>query len=472
MGGPDNNQKFIKLRGSYPQFVYEQFTIEQNPAGLTLTFLFRVGQQYTFRPTLHFESRSFPADSLLSDTARSMAFHIGMVEMISYWKAFCCPEIIIKPYSLNESQQAFWHKLFYHGLGEFFYTNDINPDAEKLFSFSFENNSPALPAASEEKGRNNAVIIPVGGGKDSVVTLELLKQRNYQTIALVINPREATRRVISIAACKDEDVIHIQRHIDPLLLQLNDQGFLNGHTPFSALLAFVSSYAAYAYETGHIALSNESSANEPSIPGTGINHQYSKSFEFEKDFRAYYRQHILKNNNYFSFLRPLNELQIAAIFSTFKKYHTAFRSCNAGSKTDAWCCNCPKCLFTAIMLLPFSGQQPVSMMLGEDILKKTSLIKTLDELTGVADNKPFECVGTVNEVNAALSQFILQHAGKHDQLPPLLQHYTATTGNNPANASSFEELLNDFNHDHFLDEALIRVLKQALYHIQPHKTIK
>lgn len=472
MGGSDNNQKFIKLRASYPQFVYEQFSIQQDPAGVTLTFLFRVGQQYTFRPTLHFESRTFLADSLLSDTARSMAFHIGMVEMISYWKAFCCPEIIIKPYSLNESQQAFWHKLFYHGLGEFFYTNGLIPDAERLFSFSFENNPPALPAASEEKGIDDAVIIPVGGGKDSVVTIELLRQHHFKTYALVINPREATRRVISIAGCKDEEVIHIQRHIDPLLLQLNDEGFLNGHTPFSALLAFVSSYAAYAYHADHIALSNESSANEPSIPGTGINHQYSKSFEFEKDFRTYYHQHILKNNNYFSFLRPLNELQIAGIFSTFSKYHTAFRSCNVGSKTDVWCCNCPKCLFTAIMLLPFSGQQQLTTMLGENILEKTSLTRTLDQLTGIADNKPFECVGTVNEVNAALSTFIQQLAAKQNRLPPLLQHYVATTGNSPAIASSFEELLNDFNSDHFLNKAFIEVINQALHLIHLNKPVK
>ena len=39
---------------------------------------------------------------------------------------------------------------------------------------------------------------------------------------------------------------------------------------------------------------------------------------------------------------------------------------------------------------------------GEDLLDKPALQQYFDELTGIAENKPFECVGTVDEVNRAL----------------------------------------------------------------------
>ena len=121
----------------------------------------------------------------------------------------------------------------------------------------------------------------------------------------------------------------MERQIDKELLELNKKGFLNGHTPFSSLLAFLTYAVAYLLDIRYIALSNESSANESNVAGEKINHQYSKSYEFEQDFKDYCIKYLDKNIEYFSFLRPLNEVQIAALFSQYKKHHRNFKSCNA-----------------------------------------------------------------------------------------------------------------------------------------------
>jgi hypothetical protein len=195
-----------------------------------------------------------------------------------------------------------------------------------------------------------------------------------------------------------EEVLVIRRKIDPTLLELNAKGYLNGHTPFSAMLAFYTRLASALSGIPNVALSNENSANESTVIGTSVNHQYSKSLEFEDDFRAY-----ASGFNYFSFLRPLSELQIAMLFSRFTDYHDVFRSCNVGSKEDIWCGHCAKCLFAYIILSPFIEPKRLNEIFGKSMLDDMTMELEFKQLIGEAETKPFECVGTVSEVRQALS---------------------------------------------------------------------
>ena len=169
----------------------------------------------------------------------------------------------------------------------------------------------------------------------------------------------------------------VKRTLDARMLELNRQGYLNGHTPFSALVAFSSLIGAAILDLDYVALSNESSANESTVPGSSVNHQYSKSFEFEKDFHQYAGRYLPGSAYYFSLLRPLSEFQIAWIFSGLKQYHDIFRSCNSGSKTDSWCGHCPKCLFVCLILSPFLGQEELEKIFGRAMLEDLSLRETL-----------------------------------------------------------------------------------------------
>jgi hypothetical protein len=282
----------------------------------------------------------------------------------------------------------------------------------------------------------------------------LLNRAGLEYLPMVINPRGATRRVIASAGKSEAETIVIHREIDPLLLRLNSEGYLNGHTPFSALLAFYSLLAAALTGNDEIILSNESSANEPTIPGTGINHQYSKSFEFERDFRDYAREFISPGLHYFSLLRPLNEIGIASFFSGMPEFFHSFRSCNAGSKTDSWCGKCPKCLFTYIILSPFLEPQALAGIFGRDLLNDRSLRGILDQLTGRSETKPFECIGTIDEVNAVLQALIERCKG--NPLPGLLEYYKSVTESGPRD--SIPGLIHSRDQDHFVPHQYLSLL--------------
>jgi UDP-N-acetyl-alpha-D-muramoyl-L-alanyl-L-glutamate epimerase len=457
MSATNTPSLYQSLRKKHPWFVYEKCTINKSSDQIQIAWLFNLADRHFFQPTLTIPARPFirfPDDVTL---LYNLAFHIGMVELVSYWKAACPPKVVIRAGALSQHQLQWWKKLYYNGLGEFFYVNGINPSASDFMDIRCTGtNEPAAGSFTPA----DAVLVPVGGGKDSAVSLHLIKNANYKIIPFILNPRKATLSTAKAAGFDESQCFVMHRTIDPTLLHLNDQGFLNGHTPFSALLAFITLLASTLSNCRFIALSNESSASEPTIPGTNINHQYSKSFEFERDFRSYVDQYIAKEIAYFSFLRPLNELQIGKIFSGLSHQHQHFRSCNAGSKTDSWCGVCPKCLFTWIILAPFLDEGKLMAVFGAHLLKNRELIPILEQLTGIADEKPFECVGTIREVNMALALTIRKYADK--PLPVLLKYYRLTANYELYAGTSSDNILNQFDQHHFLPESFKKILLEAI----------
>lgn len=451
--------KFELFRRQFPVFIFEDFQITETNDLIEVTFTFNISDQYIFKPKFSIQrKKSFHSilPSIKDDEKFSqLLFNIGMIELISYWKITCAPEVVIKPYSLTDEQVKFWLKTYYNGLGEFFYTNEIETGVENFMKISSQGTITEI----QHFDLQEKVLVPVGGGKDSIVTLELLR-KSFDIRPFILNPRGATLDTVFTAKFGRNDIAEIRRTLDPLMLQMNTEGFLNGHTPFSAMLAFYTLLVSALYGMKHIALSNESSANEPTIPGTNINHQYSKSFEFEKDFREYIEHFISPDFNYFSFLRPLDELQIASVFAKQVKYYPVFKSCNVGSKTDSWCCNCPKCLFAYIILSPYIPQNELIHIFGENLYEKPALIGYFKELTGLSDIKPFECVGTLDDVNIAVNMFIEQNQKR--KLPLLADYYTNSQLYENRNKYLDPGHIKHFNNSHFLLPEFVQVLKENI----------
>ena len=415
----NNSKKYAELRERYPEFLYEAFHHEWTAEGLRLWFDFRMGD-VVFHPEALIEARPFLSRDVPSPVLDRMVFDIGMIELISYWKCACPPTVKVLCGALTDEQTAFWRKLYWNGLGEFFYTNGIAESQEGFLQvesekWKVESVSAAANLSTLHSPLSTSYLVPIGGGKDSVVTLELLRRAGKTIRPLIMNPRGATRECARVAGFPLEEVLVIRRKIDPTLLDLNAKGYLNGHTPFSAMLAFYTRLASALSGIPNVALSNESSANESTVKGSYVNHQYSKSLEFEDDFRAY-----SPSFNYFSFLRPLSELQIAMLFSRFTAYHDVFRSCNVGSKEDIWCGHCAKCLFAYIILSPFIAPERLNAIFGKSMLDDTTLDLEFRQLLGLAETKPFECVGTVSEVRQAL-QMAVERWYK-DRRPKLLEY--------------------------------------------------
>ena len=452
-----NPQKFNEQRIKFPYFIYEGHDFQYSSQGLEIQYRFNLSDQFFFKPTIKIPGKSFFLQGISREIIENIIFQIGMIELISYWKCACSPKIIIKDQHLTDPQVKWWKKLYFNGLGEFFYLNGIPADQQDFVDITSDERRPADVF---NLSGSNGMVIPVGGGKDSVVTLELLGDNKWAT-PFILNPRGASLETIRAKGFSRDQLIEAYRTIDPVLLDLNSKGFLNGHTPFSALLAFVGVLTAILSGKKHVVLSNESSANEPTVKGSNVNHQYSKSVEFEADFRQYLKTYVTPDIGYFSFLRPLNELQIARLFSGFPNYFKVFKSCNAGSKTDSWCGKCSKCLFTYIILSPFMDPLKLREIFGHNVLDDMTLQPLLEDLTGITESKPFDCTGTTKEINIALCQTI-KNLGD-DGLPNLLRYYKASPLFSAFQSSSISVELTLFNTDHFLPPGYENILKAVLH---------
>lgn len=411
--------KYNQLRNIYKTFEYEAYTITETDEEIHLAYSFYVPGLARFSPTWTFKKTEVDINTR---NFREMVFSLGMVELISYWKIACPREVIIKAGRLDEWQMAWWKDQYYNGLGEFFYTNGIELDPIGFMNIT----STGKAILGEEKPcpQGKKVMIPIGGGKDSAVSLEVAKKTGYEREAYIINPRGAT--VNTVKAGNIEKTVVASRTLDKEMLRLNKEGYLNGHTPFSAIVAFSSLIAAYLNGDSYIALSNESSANESTVKDSTVNHQYSKSFKFEKDFGEYENRYIKSDIKYFSLLRPLSEYQIAGLFARYKQYHRIFRSCNVGSKEDIWCGHCPKCLFVFIILMPFLKYEEIVDIFGRDMLDDGEMKEDFYKLLGLRDEKPFECVGSRQEINTAVYEGIVRLEAKGQNLPILLKCYKQT----------------------------------------------
>ena len=445
---------FVELREKYPNFIYSSYSIQDEGDKIVIGFEFEIENLAKFTPHIEILKKNFNFKPI-NDKVRNIVFNMGMIEAMSYFKATCSPQFLIKCGSLDDFQKEWFKKLFYLGLGEFRYRNNINIDQDSFVNF--DNYGEAIKVESEED-LLSGILIPIGGGKDSNVTMEILKKYNEESLAFRIGKNEVADECARLGGFNDDRVVEIKRTIDKDLLELNKRGFLNGHTPFSAVVAFNTYLCAYLLGKKNVALSNENSANESNVVGENINHQYSKTIEFENDFRDYADRYLKGNVNYFSLLRPLSELQIAKLFSRYEKYHKVFKSCNVGSKSSPWiwCCNCPKCLFVYSILSPFLYKDKLVEIFGQDMFENTLLLSTFIELCGYGEIKPFECVGTYSEVRYAVSETIRKYEDKPN-LPYLLKYYYEHF------ELSDENPLNDYNEDHNVPKEFENLLKQELY---------
>ena len=436
--------RFSELREKYPEFIYHSYTITDDG----FSFRFSIGE-YEFTPEWKLGGLEIPKD-FDRKLYEYIVFSIGMVELVSYWKCACPPLVKVQCGALCDEQIQWFRKLYFGGLGEFFYRNGIDTDFDSFMKIECDNT--ALPRFTDIfAGSRKGAVIPVGGGKDSIVTLELLKDMQPDNYCYIINPRKTTLDCAHTAGYTDERIIGFSRTIHPELLRRNADGWLNGHTPFSAIAAFSSYLAAVLTGRKYVALSNESSANEGNVSGTGVNHQYSKSTGFERDFREYCEKWLLAEPQYFSLLRPWTEWQIARRFVQYPKYFPVFRSCNAGSKKDEWCCNCAKCLYVYIMLAAFLDDDELVKIFGVDMLDDPKHEQLFNALEDPDLDKPFECVGTRAEIQLALDRAIMRREGM--KMPVLLAKYKDKKRSEPIPLDDF------FDEDNFVPDELIGLLK-------------
>ena len=265
--------KYEQFRSEYPEFIYKSYELSENNDDILIKYNFEIKGLSEFSPEWKIKK---PAGKNSTDSAvlRKLVFSLGMVELVSYWKIACSPSVTVLCGTLDEEQKVWWKRQYFNGLGEFFYRNGIDADFESFMNIT---SSGSEITGSADDSSLSGCLIPVGGGKDSIVTLDLLSEMRENSSCYLINRRESIYKEAYAAGFSDDDIILSRRTLDQNMIRLNSEGFLNGHTPFSAIVAFSAVIAAFINGRKYVVLSNEASANESTVKDSDVNHQYSKS---------------------------------------------------------------------------------------------------------------------------------------------------------------------------------------------------
>ncbi|GAA4861868.1 UDP-N-acetyl-alpha-D-muramoyl-L-alanyl-L-glutamate epimerase [Luteimonas vadosa] len=361
---------------------------------------------------------------------------LHLVAGVSYYKAAVPPDIRIDGYSIDSGTAALLREVYVNGLGEFAYRNGLALHGRIRFPVSDalpsrlesgegsgafastkvggrDDSSPA--SASREQGEGAPVLglrrhalTAIGGGKDSLVSIEALRAAGIeQTVAWI----GSSQLIRTCAEHTGLPTLAIGRQLAPQLFEFNRQGAWNGHIPVTAINSAILVLAALLHDADQVVFSNEHSASYGSqIEGTGeVNHQWSKGWAFEKAFARHVRGRVAADLSYYSLLRPLSELAVARQFAKNDRYDAHFSSCNRNfhilgqRPVNRWCGVCPKCHFVFLALAPFLPKPRLMRIFGRNLLDDPAQVPGFDALLEYQGHKPFECVGEGRESRAAMA---------------------------------------------------------------------
>jgi len=341
---------------------------------------------------------------------------LHLIAGVSYYKAAVPEEIRIESYSIDADTAAMLETIYVNGLGEFAYRNGLNLHGKIRFPHAGASNPPA-PAL----GLREHALVAIGGGKDSLVSIEALRSLGIEQTVTWIGGSQL------IKACAERTglpTLNIGRALAPQLFDFNREGAWNGHIPVTVLNSAIMVFAAVLMGVGQVVFSNERSASYGSfIEGTGeVNHQWSKGWECERLFGDYVQREIAADLHYYSLLRPLSELAVARQFAKTDRYDAHFSSCNRNfhilgeRPANRWCGVCPKCHFVFLALAPFTPKPRLVGIFGRNLLDDPAQTGGYDALLEFQDHKPFECVGEGRESRAAMAALAERPEWREDAL--------------------------------------------------------
>ncbi|WP_320668921.1 hypothetical protein [Patulibacter defluvii] len=384
--------------------------VEIDEPAATVTLRYALDDAVTFAETVRFEGVDWPTDPARREALRRLAGLLHLLAGVSYYKTAVPPAMVIEPRAgwsggaLSPRLRALLEQVYTLGLGEFAYTNRIDVRERVAFppaaSAASDDGPPALPAT----GRT---LVPIGGGKDSVVALEIVQRAGRDAVCFSVG--RATPIVRCVEASGRPHAVAL-RTLSPNIGELNAAGALNGHVPVTAVVSTIALMTAVLHGADAVAMANERSASEGNLVWNGleVNHQWSKGAAFEAGFRELLATEVVAGLDYRSLLRPASELAIARAFSRLERYHPHFTSCNAVFRLDParrrsnWCGDCPKCRFVFLALAPWLDPPALRAIFGVDMLDDLAQYDGFCDLAGLREHKPFECVGEEAESLAAM----------------------------------------------------------------------
>ena len=449
-----------RLRAEYPVFRIEDARAVPGPTGVRLEFAFAAGA-LRFRPVVEFTGLlPDEAGRVATVTAQRMIRALAIIEAFSYWKALCSPVIEVALPAPDTAELDWWQAFWPGAMGEFFYRNQIDYTAPGFLVIR----GPAGEDAPGKDAPGGAA--PVGpplvlfsGGKDSLALSRVVSASSGTAPVdfFLYNPGERLRGLAGSLASGGR-LVEVRRAILPELLALNAAGHPNGHTPFSAYLAFGAMLAGYLRGNGPVMAGNSRSDDEPNVRsylGRPVNHQWTKSYEFEAAARSYRDRWLPGAPGYSSPLRPLYEVQIIASLAGDVDAYLRTVSCNR-APGGGWCRSCAKCAWVFLATAALFGHDLAIRKTGGDMFADPALSGVYQEMAGLTGVKPFECTGSEDEVRAAIQA--VGHGRPPDAYPAL-----AACLRDPAVAGArpLAALLAGWGHDDLVPAALRSQVSKA-----------
>jgi hypothetical protein len=328
------------------------------------------------------------------------------VAALSYWKASCAKQWRFSGRRPDAWQANWLNDLLRQGLAEFAWHNALDVDGFAVIARAPE--SPEQAAVAPDSGLDTGFhLLPLGGGKDSLVAWQRLQGRVERCVTVQVG--EAAR-IAAVAEALGGEHWVVRRQLDPQLAVFNAAGAFNGHVPITAINAAIMVLVALVHGAGRVVFANERSADEATLhdqQGRPVNHQYAKSFAFECAMDAWVRHYIDPELRVFSLLRQERELAICKAFAELTSLHAQFSSCNrnfhlAGPRTQRWCGECAKCHFVFLALALFMSPDALEAIFGDNLLARSDQTEGFLALLALDARKPFECVGEAQEARAAV----------------------------------------------------------------------
>lgn len=359
----------------------------------------------TFTETVRFQlPEGGPQPDALALANRVLPVLAGALGL-SYYKVAAPPRIEVAIPGLTAEAVAYLGMLIREGLAEFAYRAQLPGLLEP------EIVADLAPAVTEPRAPAGDPLVPIGGGKDSVVTVESLGAAGLRPVQFAVNPNRIIRRVAEVAG---RPLVEARRTLDPRLLELNAEGALNGHVPVTAFNSLIAIVQSALLGLGPVVMSNESSASDPTLEWDGrpVNHQWSKGLDAERALIGMLRAQAGLTDAYFSLLRPFSELRIARGFARLSAYDAAIVSCNRAFRIQGaeptWCGDCPKCRFVFLAFAPYMEPERLAALVGTDLFADPGQTAGFRELVGLDAHKPFECVG--EEAESSLAVGLVAHS--------------------------------------------------------------
>lgn len=348
-----------------------------------------------------------PGLTQLLDQAMFLAF---ILIGTSYYKAHPTKNIRLdRP--LDDFQARFFSTVFQEGLSQYAFENRLTRD--KLATFK---PTPGFQNKPAVEYRGQGVLALQSGGKDSLLVAELLNEHNINFVPWYISS-SSDRSHPNVIDHLDDGFNHqkasvVYRQIDHLHLQ--QTGGLNGHVPVTFIVESLALIQAILNNQNVILTSIGREGEEPHamIGDLPVNHQWSKTWQAEQLMTEYIKRYLSPDLHLGSPIRHLSELRIADLFvqKCWQKYGYSFSSCNEANykqnnqnSTLKWCGHCAKCANSYLLFCPFIPPQFLQSLFGDkDLFLDQNLTQIFKGLLGVGgEMKPFECVGSVEELRSA-----------------------------------------------------------------------